>query len=452
MRRNVLFLSLALACSNKSSDKPNPSPGDPSPDSGSGTVGSGGSTGSGGSGSGGNSGSGGIATGAGGKAEGGAPGKGGSDTVTDRDSGSGDMQGASAQGGSPMTPAPTGNPYVYVGGYDQTISILQLDMATGTLMQKGTATGAGNAPTYLAFSPDKKFLFAINEASGPASKVTGFAVSATDGALTKINDAPTGGDGSPHLSVHPSGKLVMVAHYGSGHVSSLKVDGKGQLDMAPADIQRPAMKTSHQIISDKTGAYAFVCNVNANTIFQYKIDSATGKFSDNDSVTGFPAGAGPRHLAFHPSKPWAYTINETATSVSSLTYDAATGKLSAPKTITSLPAAVAASPSFSGAHVLVHPSGKFVFSSNRGHNSISVFAVDGTDGHLTFASNETAAGEIMTPRDFGMDATGKYLVVASQMGAKVSVLQIDQATGKLTPKSNLTTPKQPAFVGIVYLP
>jgi 6-phosphogluconolactonase len=269
--------------------------------------------------------------------------------------------------------------------------------------------------------------------------------------LTKLNDAASGGDGSPHLSVHPSGKWVLVAHYGSGQISSLKIDTAGALSSPPADLQKPAATTTHQILTDASGKYVFVCNVNANTIFQFKFDDTTGKFTDNGSVPGLPAKAGPRHMAFHPTKPWAYSINETATSVSMFNLDAATGKLSAGKTITSLPAGVSNGGKVTGAHVVVHPNGKFVFSSNRGHNSISVFSI-ADDGELTLASNETAVGAINNPRDFDVDEFGKFLVVANQEGNSATVLQIDSATGKLSAKSSLSGLQSPTFVGILYPP
>ena len=268
--------------------------------------------------------------------------------------------------------------------------------------------------------------------------------------LQKINEAPTGGDGSPHLSVTPDGKWVLVAHYTSGHVSTLAVDASGGVTMPPADVQRPANSTSHQILTDEAGSFVFVPNVNANTVFQFRLDSANGKLATNGSVSGFPSGAGPRHLAFHPSQNWAYTMNETAVTVSSLVYDKSAGTLASPQTIDSLPAGTAKTGT--GAHVLAHPAGRFVYTSNRGHNSISIFEVDGATGRLTMRGNETGGGAIRTPRDFGMDPSGKFLLVANQDAASVMVFEIGAVDGNLTLRDTKTVPARPSFVGVIVLP
>jgi 6-phosphogluconolactonase len=242
---------------------------------------------------------------------------------------------------------------------------------------------------------------------------------------------------------------VLVAHYGSGHVATLAVDANGGVTMPPADVQRPAMSTSHQILTDASGTFVFVPNVTANTVFQYRLDLANGKLAANGSVTGFPGGAGPRHMAFHPTQSWAYTMNETAVSVSSLVYDRTSGTLSGPQTVDSLPAGTAKTGT--GAHVLAHPGGRFVYTSNRGHNSISIFEVDGATGRLTMRGNETGGGGIRTPRDFGMDPSGKFLLVANQDAASVMVFEINSTNGSLTLRDTKTTPARPSFVGVVVL-
>jgi 6-phosphogluconolactonase len=338
---------------------------------------------------------------------------------------------------------------VYTSGYDPKITIFTLDPSSGILSPKGSLDTGVSSPSYLAFSPDRRFLYAANEASGANSKVLAFRIAA-DGALQKINEAPTGGDGSPHLSVSPDGKWVLVAHYTSGHVSTLAVDANGGVTMPPADVQRPANNTSHQILTDATGSFAFIPNVNANTVFQFQLDKVTGKMTANGSVSGFPAGAGPRHMALHPARNSAYTMNETAVTVTSLVYDPATGTLSSPQTIDSLPAGTAKTGS--GAHVLVHPAGRFVYTSNRGHNSISIFEVDAATGRLTMRGNETGGGGIRTPRDFGIDPAGRFLLVANQDAASVMVFEINATAGTLTLRDTKTTPASPSFVGAVVLP
>ncbi|HMI83318.1 MAG TPA: lactonase family protein [Polyangiaceae bacterium] len=407
--------------------------------------GSGGSGGQGGSVTGGNAGQG----GSGGASGAGTGGNAGSGAAAGKDGGIAvDAAPRDGTADSPETSAP-GTTYVYTSGYDPKITIFTLDRLSGVLTSKGSLDTGISSPSYLAFSADKRFLYAVNEATGANSKVLAFKI-APDGSLQKINEAPTGGDGSPHLSVTPDGRWVLVAHYGSGHVSTLAVDANGGVTMPPADIQRPATSTSHQILTDATGSFAFVPNVNANTVFQFKLDAATGKLTANGSVSGFPSGAGPRHLARHPTSNWAYTMNETAVTVTSLVYDPATGTFSGPQTIDSLPAGTAKTGS--GAHVVVHPAGQFVYTSNRGHNSISIFEIDAATGRLTMRGNETGGGAIKTPRDFGMDPAGKFLFVANQDAASLMVFEINATDGKLTLRDTKTTPAGPSFAGALILP
>lgn len=382
---------------------------------------------------------------------GGVSGTGGSDSTMDATSATDDAgsSGGGGAGGFDAGPVPAAA-YVYVSRNGPTITIFSLDMATGKLSPKGTAMSGGQSTPYLAFSPDKQFLYAINDGSGDTSRVYATKINQSDGSLTAINSAPTGGDGAPHLSVHPNGKLVLVAHFTSGDVSTLKVNSSGGVITPPADVQHPAVTTSHQAVCDPSGKFLFVPNIDSNTIFQFIVDAATGKLTPNGQVTGFPDGAGPRHMAFHPNGRYAYTINEVADTVSSLTYDSATGKLSNPQTIDSLPIGAIRDAMTSGAHIIAHPSGKFVYASNRGHNSISVFAVD-PSGRLTLSSNETAGGMINMPRDFGMDPSGKFLVVANLDSASVLVFEINEADGKLTQRDSATTPTKPSFVGITFL-
>ncbi len=431
----VAILLIALACTQSSSSK------SPDGEGGQQSGGQGGGTG-GVVATGGSNAAGGVSTG--GTATGGQP------VVNDAGPGGNVGQGGTTNtGGTAGSPSPV-DPHVYVSGYDATITVLRLNLATGALSPVTTVPSTVPSPTYMAVSPDKKYLYAINEQGGADSKVVAFAINGANGDLTKINEAPAGGDGSPHLSVHPGGKLVLVAHYGSGHVATIKVDNTGSVISPPGDIKRPANDRSHHITTDRSGQNVFVCNVSANTVFQYKVDAA-GMLTANGQVEGFPGAAGPRHMAFHPTLNVAYTINETAKTVSSLTFDPATGKLSNPKTQSGLPPNTSFNGG-SGAHVLVSPDGKLVFASIRGHNSITSYTVNATDGTLTYAFNRTAGGTIKTPRDFAIDPTGKYLIVANQDSASVVVLQI-AADGSMTTKGQPTTvAKSPAFVGIVTLP
>jgi 6-phosphogluconolactonase len=343
-------------------------------------------------------------------------------------------------------------PYVYTSGKDPDIGVFTLDMATGALTRKGVVTTGLANPTYLAVSPDRRYLYAANETEDADGKIVAFQINHADGSLQKINEAKTGGSGAAHLSVHPSGRWVLVANYVSGHLATLPVNADGGLGTPPADIRHPGA-TSHQAISDEAGAFVFVPNLDANTVFQFKLDTATGKLTENGAVAGYPSGAAPRHIAFHPNGKWAYTINEVAVTVTSLSYDALSGKLSDPQTASSLPKGAVPTETnmYSGAHIVVHPSGRFVYASNRGHNSISLFEVNLTTGRLTLRANETGGGAISTPRDFDLDPTGKFLVVGNQNSATVTTFEIDPASGKLTKKGTWGSPPKPCFVAVVPL-
>jgi 6-phosphogluconolactonase len=361
--------------------------------------------------------------------------------------------GAAGRGGAGGGAAgAAGEATVYVSGSSSTISILALDLATGGLTSRGTAPG-GTSPTYLAFDPANRYLFAGNGGNG---RVTGFTIGAM-GALTNIGDASTAGMvGSmsymaavTHVSVHPTGSWVMTAHFNSGHIAVSPVGASG-VPGAPVAVQRPANE-AHQIVSDASGRHVFVPCRSGNVVAQYQFNSANGALAASVPPTVQAAtGAGPRHLAFHPSQQFAYVINELNGTMTSYVYDATAGLMSMPQTVSTVPAGVNET---SSAHVVVHPSGNFVYGSNRTHNSIVMFRVDGTTGRLTLIGHETGGGMVRTPRDFGMDPGGRYLLVANQGTNNVLVFRINTADGTLTRVGDpLTVPASPQFAGAIILP
>ena len=233
--------------------------------------------------------------------------------------------------GAKMRPAVSG-PFVYISGYNPLIRIFELDMTRGTLTPKGTSEG-GTSPSYLAFRPDKKFAYALNETD--PGRIVAFSIDQATGQLTKINDAPSGGDGPAHLSVHPGGKWVLSSNYGSGHVATLEImDNGGVAAPLPENILRPFMQHAHQIVTDISGRYVFVPSPEpdaqsaAGKIAQMSIDMTTGKMTANDPPFAVSApDARPRHLIFHANGTFAYNVNETGSSVVSWKYDSSTGTL-----------------------------------------------------------------------------------------------------------------------------
>jgi 6-phosphogluconolactonase len=337
-----------------------------------------------------------------------------------------------------------GVPHVYVSGGSDRISIFTLDRATGALAAKGAAP-APDKPGYLAFSADKRFLYAVG-----GGRVTAYAIDRATGALAPIEGAaPTGGTGPPHIGVHPSGKWVLVPHFRSGDLSVLPVLPNG--GVAPhVDLQKTAPE-AHQVVLDASGRYVFVPCRSGDAVMQFAIDPATGKLAPNDPPSvASEAGAGPRHMDFHPSGRWAYVLNEKNGTITSYRYDAARGTLADPQVLGTVPEGFEERAS---AHVVVHPSGRFVYASNRRHNSIVVFAVDESTGRLALVGHELGDGLIKTPRDFTLDPTGEFLLVANQGSGTLLVLRIDAATGKLAragePTSGLGAP---SYVGAILLP
>jgi 6-phosphogluconolactonase len=330
--------------------------------------------------------------------------------------------------------------YVYVSGENPTITTLRLDPERGTLTRAASAS-AGTVPSYLAFAPSKKFLYAIDEIE--QSRIIAFSVEGGSGALREINRESTGGAGAPHLTVDPSGKWVVVAHYDSNSVTVHPVRADGGIGKA-VDMHKPGT-AAHQVIFDASGRFAFIPCLGSNLVAQYRFQG--GKLHPNDPPSVAVAG-GPRHMALDPKERFAYVLSELENAVTSFHYDQATGRLSDPQRV---PTIAAGGKKQETAHVVVHPSGKFVYVSNGNDNSIVRFDVDGATGRLSHPTYER--GLISFPRDFTIDPTGRYLIVANRDSASLVTFRIDAASGKLGRVGRpVSVPAKPEFVGVLALP
>lgn len=342
-------------------------------------------------------------------------------------------------------PAPTGL-RVYIGTYtdgaSQGIYMSRLDLATGELSPPELAAKAKN-PSFLALGPRLDYLYAVSEVDDIDGKKTGgvsaFAIDGRTGKLRALNQQPSGGVGPCHLAVDKTGKAVLVANYGGGSVASLPIGRDGRLgapistirhegkSVDPARQERPH---AHSINLDAGNRFAFAADLGLDQVLVYRFDAASGKLSPHDPAFAPVApGAGPRHFAFHPGGKYAYVINELQSTITAFSYDAEHGKLTEVQSIGTLPEGHR-EPSFT-AEVVVHPSGKFVYGSNRGHDSIAIFQVDESTGKLTAAGHRPTGGK--TPRNFAIDPTGKYLLAENQASNSVHVFRIDGETGALTP-------------------
>lgn len=354
--------------------------------------------------------------------------------------------------------------YVYFGTYtgekSQGIYRSRLDMATGALSAPELAATV-TSPSFLAVHPSKRFLYAVNEmgkfGDKPTGAVSGFAIDAKSGGLTLLNQESSGGNGPAHLTVDRAGKAVLVANYGGGSVASLPIASDGRLQPAVSVIahqgasvhpKRQTKPYAHSINVDAANTFAYAADLGADRIFIYRLDAATGALTAATPASATLApGAGPRHFAFHPTKPFAYVINELSLTVTAFSRDVKTGALTEVQTIGTLPAGVANDPAFSTAEVVVHPSGRFLFGSNRGHDSIVVFAIDDATGKLTLVEHEPTQGNF--PRGFGVDPTGTFLLAANQRSDSVVVFRIGAKSGTLTPTGHTVkvgTPVSVAFV------
>jgi 6-phosphogluconolactonase len=332
---------------------------------------------------------------------------------------------------------------VYVSGYGPNIHLLEQDLTTGQLTERSKISG-GSSPSYMAFSPDKRFAYAINEADGADSKVLAFQIDPKDGQLSPLNSQSSGGSGSPHLAVHPSGKWLVVAHYNSGEVTVLPIAADGRLGAAGAPDRGPQhdCENAHQAVFDASGDYLLVPCLGSDYVLQYRFSA--GALSYNEPATVEVKG-GPRHLALDPTEKRAYVLTEYASTIVWFDYDKSKGTLTQPQMIESFDQQAGSS-----AHIVVHPNGKWLYASNRKENSLGLFAIagDGAPSAVSFERNMLA-----TPRDFSIDPSGQWLILANQEGEQtVLVYGIGAQDGKLSLVQKIANNDKPTFTRALRLP
>ena len=342
----------------------------------------------------------------------------------------------------------------YTGGPSKGIYTYELSLENGSLREVGLAAEA-QSPSFLAIHPNKKFLYAVSEVSSFAGKKTGavsaFKIDPASGKLTRLNDASAGGDGPCHLVVDRAGKNVLVANYGGGSVAVLPIKDDGSVGEATAFIQHTGSSVNpqrqkephaHSANLDAANKFAFVADLGLDKVMVYRFDAEKGSLTPNEpAFAKVTPGGGPRHFAFRPDGKSAYVCNEITSKVTAFNYDSSKGVLTETQTISTLPEGWTGNTST--AEIQVHPSGRFVYCSNRGHNSVAVFSVSG-EGRLTYVENESTLGK--TPRNFGIDPTGKYLIAANQDSDTLAVFQINQSTGALDPVGQPVAAPKPVCV------
>jgi 6-phosphogluconolactonase len=376
-----------------------------------------------------------------------------------------DRAGSAAMAPTETTAAET--MWVYVGTYtsgktpDEGIHLLELDLRSGRLTVKGVAAKLID-PSFLAIHPTQKYLYSVNELSEFQGRqgggVSALAVDPTSGRLTLLNQQSSMGSGPCHLVVDRAGKNVLVANYGGGSVACLPIQPDGRLSPASSFIQHEGKSLNpgrqegphaHSINLDLANRFAFAADLGLDKILIYRFDSEKGILTPHDPPFAAVApGSGPRHFAFHPEGRFAYVINEMANTVTAFSYNPTQGLLTEIQTISTLP------PDFKEtsytAEILVHPSGKFVYGSNRGHDSIAIFQVDPDSGKLTPVGHQPTMGKF--PRNFALDPTGTYLLAENQDSDSIVVFRVDPGSGGLTQVGEPVTIPKPVCIRMIPRP
>jgi 6-phosphogluconolactonase len=353
--------------------------------------------------------------------------------------------------------------WVFVGTYttgtkSEGVYRFALDPDTGKLTDKEVAAKTTD-PSFLAVHPNHRFLYAVSEIAAFGGKKTGavgaFALDPKTGHLTALNKQPSGGAGPCHLVVDRPGKHVLVANYGGGSASAIPIGTDGRLGEPTAVVRhkgsgpnkgRQEGPHAHSINLDGANRFAFVADLGLDKVLVYRFDAAKGTLTPNDppAVATAP-GAGPRHFAFHPDGKHAYVINELDSTITALSYDPERGVLTKVQTVSTLPKGYKGNTTT--AEVQVHPSGKFLYGSNRGHDSIVTYRIDAKSGELTYVGHQKDG--IKVPRNFGIDPSGTFLLVANQDSNSLVVFRIDPKTGELKPTGHRAEVPKPVCVKFV---
>ncbi len=351
-------------------------------------------------------------------------------------------------------------------GYGQGIYLFRMNPATGALAQSALFADDSN-PSWLAFDPSRTHLYAANETGNFEGKnsgsVSAFSIDRTNGHLTRLNTVSSQGAGPAHLSVHPSGRYVLVANYAGGTVAVLPILPSGELGAA-TDVKKDAGKAgpehaasappgsfaisgheaphAHMIEADPSGRFVLVNDLGLDQILIWKFDAEKGTLTANDPASvSLPPGDGPRHFAFHPNRRWMYSLQEEASTMVVYDFDSTRGTLTAKQTLSTLPKGFAGT-NFTS-ELLVSSDGKFVYAANRLHDTIAVFSI-GPEGALAWVSEVWTRGDY--PRSFNIDPTGNFLYVCNQRSDAIATFRVDRETGNLKFTGHYTPVGTPAII------
>jgi 6-phosphogluconolactonase len=356
--------------------------------------------------------------------------------------------------------APARQFFVYFGTYTNALSqgiyVSRLESGTGRLSAPELAAETPN-PSFLAIAPTGKFLYAANEVSSfgdeKAGMVSALAIDQKTGRQALINQESSGGAGPCHLSTDATGAALLVANYDAGSVKSFRLRDDGGVGAegslihhhgASVNASRQTGPHAHCIIPDPANRFALACDLGTDQVGVYRLDPAAGTLADV-SVATLPPGSGPRHLAFSDDGKFVHVLNEMGCTLSTFGWDSRAGKMAPVETVSALPPDVAVQPGFTAAEIIV--SGKFVYVTIRGHDSVGVFSTDARTGRLQYLQNLPTGGKV--PRGLGVDPTGHWLLVGNQNSHTVTEFAINQRTGLLAPTGqalNIGSPVDVKFV------
>ena len=336
-----------------------------------------------------------------------------------------------------MTEARTDPDLLYVGTYTESIYLVRMDRRSGELLRVG-AVNAGANPSFLTIHPNGRVLYAVNELEQTGT-VSAFAIESGTGALTRLNEQPSQGGAPCYVSVDHSGQVVLVANYAKGSVALLPIQQNGALAPAASVVrhtgkgpnaERQEAPHAHCILPNPSNRFALAADLGVDRVFVCRLDlegRALRHVEGGDAV--MRPGAGPRHIAFHPTLPLVFVANELDSTVATLRFDAERGALSLLDAHSTLPAGTSGANYPADIHVA--PNGRVLYVSNRGHNSIAVFSVAESTGALALDQVVPTDGD--WPRNFSLDPSGRWLLVANQRSDSVVVFGCDPENGRLTP-------------------
>jgi 6-phosphogluconolactonase len=354
---------------------------------------------------------------------------------------------------------------VYFGTYTQTASkgiySIRFDPASGSMSAPELAGEARN-PTFISLDPTGRFLYATGELAHelspgkPAGGASAFAVERPSGKLRLINTQETGAGATTHNAVDATGRMLVLANYSAGYIAAVTIKSDGSLGPRSAyfdqngkaplgpNAERQQQSHAHSVTISPDNRFVFACDLGLDRVFGYKMDPSNGSLQPNDPpAVAAPPGAGPRHSKFSPDGRFLYVANEMGATVTRYAYDARSGALAREESVTTLPPGVIL-PDNTVAELRLHPSGKFLYASNRGHDSIAIYAVDLPTGKLTPVAITPCGGK--HPRNFALDPSGRWLLCANRDTNNVVLFAVDPASGKISPTGREVAVAQPVCV------